>query len=179
MMSLVVQIQQIQNHNCVTKIESGLAGISKHQASFNTRRKFLSFAFLKTLKKSKSVKQKNCFEYLSGKKNTQKVIRVEKKMGSVGFRLLFIVLFIHFSNYQIQSGNSVTLQQELIFCPENLLIKFQLFCQFVKLHSFSVSYIPNTCRWLMSLHICFTAGSELLEHFQLKFFFNRACKCDP
>ena len=61
-----------------------------------------------------------------------------EKMGSVGLRLLFMLLFIHFSSYQIQSGNSLTLKQEVIFCPENLLIKFQLFCQFVKLHSFSV-----------------------------------------
>lgn len=61
-----------------------------------------------------------------------------EKMGSVGFRLLFTLLFTHFSSYQLQSGDSLTLKQEVIFCPENLLIKFQLFCQFVKLHSFSV-----------------------------------------
>jgi len=57
----------------------------------------------------------------------------------------------------------VTLQQEVIFCLKNLLIKFQLFFQFVQ-EFFSLPYIPNTCRWLMSIHICFTAGSELLEH---------------
>ena len=67
-----------------------------------------------------------------------------EKMGSVGFRLLFTLLFIHFSSYQRQSGNSVTLKQGVIFCPENLLIKFQLFCQFVKLHRFSVFFTSLT-----------------------------------
>lgn len=67
----------------------------------------------------------------------------------------------------MKSGNSVTLQQKVIFCLEKFLIKFQLFCLFVH-QCFSLPYIPNTCRWLMSLHICFTAGSELLKHLATK-----------
>lgn len=67
----------------------------------------------------------------------------------------------------MKSGNSVTLQEEVIFCLEKFLVKFQLFCQFVQ-QSFSLPYIPSTCRWLMSFHICFTAGCELLEHLTTK-----------
>ena len=36
-----------------------------------------------------------------------------EKMGSVGFRLLFTLLFTHFSSYQIQSGDSLRLPCDL------------------------------------------------------------------
>lgn len=77
--------------------------------------------------------------------------------------LLLVLLLIVFLSRLVKSGNPVTLQQEVIFCLEKFLIKFQLFCLFVR-QSFSLLYIPNTCRWLMSLHISFTAGSKLLVH---------------